>query len=93
MESAGDWVQVEFDDDGRVVDVWLDPRVMSLSVESMRSLLVSALQGCSVASPYAVAPPDRLRAVSAEATELAERRFAEISAALFDLSRRAVPRW
>jgi hypothetical protein len=100
MGSTGEWVRVEVDEDGRVCDVVLDPRVTSLSVDELRELLISALaspvpsssSSLSVASVASVASADQLAEVSRAATEVAERRFAEISTALFDLSR-AARRW
>jgi hypothetical protein len=103
-EAADGRVRVELDDDGRLYDLYLDPRVAYLPVEELREALFDAFTGAqdrlrdrsdvAAATRYAgTAAPERLQAALTEASETAERRFAEVSTALFDLSRRAGRSW
>jgi hypothetical protein len=94
------WVHVELDQDGRLEELVLDPRVTQLSVDELRLALIAAFTRAQdsvwvaveeAASSYAGL--SNFEVASAEVTEQAERRFAEISTALFDLSRRAGQRW
>jgi DNA-binding protein YbaB len=98
-EAVDGRVRVELDADGRLSDLYLDPRVAYLPLEELRDALFDAFdmahyalrdRTAEAASRYATGvAPDRLKAVLAEASDTAERRFAEVSTVLCDLSRRA----
>ncbi|GAA4600859.1 DNA-binding protein YbaB [Actinoplanes octamycinicus] len=102
-EAADGRVRVELADDGRLSDLYLDPRVAYLPLEELREALFDAFdmaqdtlrdQTDQDTSRYAAgAAPDRLQAVLAEASDTADRRFAEVSTVLYDLSRRAARPW
>ena len=92
--AAAGRVQVELDPDGTLRDIFLDPRVAYLPVEELRDALVTAFtQAQSLVRDQAPADPDELTSALTEASDLAERRFAEVSTALFDLTRRADRSW
>lgn len=82
--AAGGLVRVELDENGRLADLFLDPQVAHLPVEELRAALISAFTSASTSASSSA---------SASALELAEHRFAEISTALYDLSRRAGRQW
>ncbi|MEU8237316.1 hypothetical protein [Actinoplanes missouriensis] len=87
-EAAGGWIRVELASDGRLWDLILDPRVTAMTAQDLRSGLVEAFldaQEC-----LAPATGEAFAQQVADASEAAERRFAEISTALYDISRRAV---
>ncbi len=102
-EAADGRVRVELDDDGRLADLYLDPRVSYLPLEELRDALIEAFATAqdrlgerveAAAARYgAGVAPERLQATLAEASDTAERRFAEVSIALYDLSRRAARPW
>lgn len=102
-EAADGRVWVELDSDGRLNDLYLDPRVAYLPLEELRGALIDAFTAAqdqlrdsseNTISQYGVtAAPDRLTAALAEASDTAERRFAEVSTALSDLNRRAARPW
>jgi DNA-binding protein YbaB len=102
-EAADGRVRVELDDDGRLFDLYLDPRVAYLALEELRDALFDAFdmaqdrlreRTAEETSRYGpVAPPERLKAALAEASDTAERRFAHVSTVLYDLSRRAGRPW
>jgi DNA-binding protein YbaB len=94
-EAAGGRIQVELDSDGRLWDLVIDPRAMTLTAEEFRAALISAFtlaqdhlreQVSDAAAAYAAEMPPQ------DAVEIADRRFAEISLALYDISRRAARR-
>ena len=101
--GAAGRVRGELDDDGRLRDLYLDPRVTHLPLDELRHALMTAFADArdqidervaAALPPYGrVAPPAQLTAALDEATETAGRQFAEISTALFDLSRRAARPW
>ncbi|GAA2674505.1 YbaB/EbfC family nucleoid-associated protein [Actinoplanes palleronii] len=102
-EAADGRVRVELGADGRLSDLYLDPRVAYLPVEQLRDALVEAFTTAQDTAADRTGPatsgygtpvaPDRLKAALAEASDSAERRFAEISTALSDLSRRSARPW
>ncbi|GIF12970.1 YbaB/EbfC family nucleoid-associated protein [Actinoplanes teichomyceticus] len=102
-EAADGRVRVALDGDGRLVELHLDPRVAYLPLDELRRALIDAFTAAwdrragrdgDVAARYgAGVAPDRLRASLAEASETAERRFAEVCTALSDLNRRAARPW
>jgi DNA-binding protein YbaB len=102
-EAADGRVWVELDEDGRLVDLYLDPRVSYLPLEELREALIRAFteaqeqmreRTAEAASRYGeTVAPDRLKEALSEASDTAERRFAEVSVALYDLSRRAARPW
>jgi hypothetical protein len=99
-EAAEGRVWVELDAGGRLNDLYLDPRVVYLPLEELRAALIAAFTAAQdqiqdqPPSRYAVtATPERLRNALAEASDAAERRFAEVSTALNDLNRRAARPW
>lgn len=81
-EGADGLVRIELDGEGRLWDVVLDPQVTELTVDELRTALFDAITEAQAGSDSGFED-----AVS-EATGAAERRFAEISAALHDISRR-----
>jgi len=86
-------VRVVLEPSGRVREVILADGVGSMTVPQLSAALVVAFQEAQdavrVHTAYAGLPSaERLAAVSAEATAVAERRFAEISTALYALNRR-----
>ncbi|BBH65123.1 hypothetical protein ACTI_18080 [Actinoplanes sp. OR16] len=86
-EAAGGRIRVELASDGRLWDLVLDPQVASLPVEDLRDGLFRAfLDAQECLSP---ASSDHFAQQVADASATAERRFAEISTALYDISRRA----
>jgi DNA-binding protein YbaB len=86
-EGADGIVRIELDGAGRLWDVVLDPQVTELSAEELRTALFDAISAAQAGVPA----PD-FEASVAEVNTAAERRFAEISEALHDLSRRAARR-
>ncbi|WIM98506.1 hypothetical protein ACTOB_002107 [Actinoplanes oblitus] len=99
-EAADGRVRVAIEDDGRLSDLYLDPQVAYLPLDELRVALLEAIDmaqdrlrdrsAAETTSRYgAVAGPDRLKAALAEASDTAERRFAEVSTVLYDLNRRA----
>ena len=97
-EAADGRIRVELDADGRLWDLALDPRVMTLPVEELRSALITAITRAQddlldeveeAARPYAIAYPQQV----SDASAVAERRFAEISTALYDIAKRADRSW
>ena len=101
--AAGGWVRVELDTAGRVRDVSLDPRAMTMTAAALGDALATAFrqaqdtvraQADEMAARYHGLPsPERLQAAAEEATAAAERRFEEISSVLYDLDRRAGSQW
>ncbi|MFC7530398.1 YbaB/EbfC family nucleoid-associated protein [Actinoplanes sp. GCM10030250] len=105
--AADGRIRVELDGDGRLADLNLDPRVTHLPVDELRVALIDAFtraqdqlydEVSEAASAYKtdlllMKAEATLLLVKAEATEIADRRFAEISTALYDLSRRAGRQW
>ena len=75
-------VRIELDDDGRLWDLTLDPRVTQLPVSELRAGLIEAFTRAQESLP----PPP----FADEAIQVASRRFEEISSVLYDLTRRAV---
>ncbi|GIF04270.1 YbaB/EbfC family nucleoid-associated protein [Actinoplanes siamensis] len=99
-EAADGRVRVELDADGRLADLYLDPRVAYLPLDELRAALIEAFTAAQdevrerAGSRYdGAAAPERLRDALAESSDTAERRFAEMSVALYDLSRRAARPW
>ncbi|WP_328468024.1 YbaB/EbfC family nucleoid-associated protein [Actinoplanes sp. NBC_00393] len=104
-QAADGRVQVELDADGTLRDIVLDPRVAYLPVEELRVALLTAFASAfeevqsqpppeyPAASAASAASAEELNSALTEATDAAERRFAEISTALFDISRRAGRSW
>jgi hypothetical protein len=97
-EAADGRVRVVLDGSGRVRDVVLTDRAGEMSMPRLSEALVVAFQQAqdTVRSrgPYGGVPErERLEAAAAEATAAAERRFEEISTALYDLDRRAGGHW
>lgn len=102
-EAADGRVWVELDTDGRLTDLYLDPRVSYLPLDELRAALIEAFtaaqdqvreRAVEATSRYGESvAPERLRSALAEASDTAERRFAEISVALYDLNRRAARPW
>jgi hypothetical protein len=102
-EAADGRVRVELDEDGRLADLHLDPRVSYLPLEELREALIQAFteaqdrareRTAETASRYGeTVAADRLNQALSEASDTAERRFAEVSVALYDLSRRAARPW
>jgi DNA-binding protein YbaB len=87
-EGADGLVRIELDGAGRLWDVVLDPQVTELTADELRTALFDAITEAQDGMP---APPSFEDAV-ADVSTAAERRFAEISEALHDISRRAVRR-
>ncbi len=102
-EAADGRVWVELDSDGRLTDLYLDPRVSYLPLEELRGALIDAFTAAQdqvrdqteepISRYGETAAPERLTAALAEATDTAERRFAEVATALSDLNRRAARPW
>ena len=102
-EAAEGQVRVSLDSAGRVHEVALADTVNSMSLAQLSEALVAAFQQAQdqarakigrKAGQYGGLPSrERLEAVAAEAEALGERRFNEISAALYDLNRRAGGEW
>lgn len=102
-EAADGRVWVELDGEGRLTDLYLDPRVAYLPLDELRAALVEAFtaaqdgvreQAEAATTRFAATvAPDRLTEALSEASDTAERRFAEMSVALYDLSRRAARPW
>ncbi|AEV82990.1 Nucleoporin [Actinoplanes sp. SE50] len=102
-EAADGRVWLELGGDGRIAELYLDPRVVHLPLGELRDALVTAFtmaqdavrdRAEAATARYAeTVVPDRLKAALAEASDTAERRFAEVSVALYDLSRRADRPW
>ena len=102
-EAADGRVWVELDGDGRLSDLYLDPRVAHLPLDELRAAIIDAFtaaqdgvkeQAEAATARYAeTVAPERLTAALSEASDTAERRFAEVSVALYDLSRRAARPW
>jgi len=97
-EAAGGLIRVELDADGRLWDLELDPRVTAWPVTELRDALVAAITQAqdelrdeveAASQAYAAAFPQQV----AEAIALADRRFAEISTALYDIAKRADRTW
>jgi len=88
-EGADGLVRIELDGDGRLWDVVLHPQVTELPVDEVRTALFDAITEAQAGLPVA---SSGLEEAVADATCAAERRFAEISEALHDLSRQAVRR-
>ncbi|MEU4420035.1 YbaB/EbfC family nucleoid-associated protein [Actinoplanes sp. NPDC024001] len=97
-ETAGGRIRVELDGDGRLWDLDVDPQAMSMPADEFRDALISAFtlahdqvreQATAAAAGYAAAAPQD----TTEVIQAADRRFAEISLALYDLTRRADRRW
>ncbi len=97
-EAAGGLIRVELDADGRLWELDLDPRVMALTATELRDALVTAITQAqdelrdeveAAVRPYAAAFPEQV----AEATAVADRRFAEISTALYDIAKRTGRSW
>jgi hypothetical protein len=96
-------VRVELDATGRVCDVVLDEQVMNWSATELSEALVAAFQDAqdrarhdvaAAAAEYGGLPSqDRLQGALEESTSEAERRFADLSTALYDLTRRAERAW
>jgi hypothetical protein len=89
-------VRVELDTAGRVQHVAVDAAAMAVSPAQLGAEIVAAFQAAQdkVAAGLAGRPGlDRLTAASAAAMADAERRFGEISGALYDLDRRAGREW
>ncbi|MDI6104999.1 hypothetical protein QLQ12_41085 [Actinoplanes sp. NEAU-A12] len=92
-EDADGLVRIELDGDGRLWDVVLDPQITSLSADALRTALFDAITAAQDDLPAASADAgDSFETAVADVNTRAERRFAEISEALHDLSRRAVRR-
>ncbi|MEU4691749.1 hypothetical protein [Actinoplanes sp. NPDC023714] len=87
-EAAGGWIRVELASDGRLWDLVLDPQVASLPVEDLRDELFRAFLDAQECLAPSFSEDFAQQVADASAT--AERRFAEISTALYDISRRAV---
>ncbi|GGN34112.1 DNA-binding protein YbaB [Actinoplanes campanulatus] len=88
--GADGLVRIELDGDGRLWDVVLDPQVTELTVDELRTALFDAITEAQAGmeTEHRTAYEDAV----ADVNTAAERRFAEISAALHDLSRRAAGR-
>ncbi|MBB2945697.1 hypothetical protein FB565_005455 [Actinoplanes lutulentus] len=86
-EAAGGWIRVELAEDGRLWDLALDPRVTSLPVSELRDGLMAAFSSAQLSLPFACG--EAFEEQVADASAMAERRFAEISTALYDICRRA----
>jgi hypothetical protein len=75
---------------GEGADVVLDPQVTELAADELRTALFDAITEAQDGMP---APgPASFEDSAADINTVAERRFAEISEALHDISRRAVRR-
>ncbi|GLY08696.1 YbaB/EbfC family nucleoid-associated protein [Actinoplanes sp. NBRC 101535] len=98
-EAADGRVRVELDNAGRLHDLRLDPSVAYLATEELRRALIAAFTAAQTAVTGPAGPggtpvdPERLTALLDETTDTAERRFAEISTALYDINRRAARQW
>jgi DNA-binding protein YbaB len=89
-EGADGLVRIELDGAGRLWDVVLDPQVTELTAVELRTALFDAITEAQDGMP---APgPASFEDSAADINTVAERRFAEISEALHDISRRAVRR-
>ena len=94
-ESDDGRIRVELDGDGRIWDLVVDPQAMALPADAFRAALITAFteaqdqvrEQVMAAAAYAAGTPPQ------DAVETADRRFAEISLALYDLTRRAARRW
>ncbi|MFC4067106.1 hypothetical protein [Actinoplanes subglobosus] len=86
-EGADGLVRIELDGAGRLWDVVLAPQVTELTVDELRTALFDAITGAQAAMPATA-----FDTAVADVNTTAERRFAEISEALHDLSRRAARR-
>jgi len=99
MNGFDGLVRVEFDEDGTLRDLDLSPRVAYLPVEELRDVLFRAFTEAQEAArpqapaDYSVASARELNEALTEASDLAERRFAEVSTALYDITRRAGRSW
>jgi DNA-binding protein YbaB len=89
-EGADGLVRIELDGDGRLWDVVLDPQITELPADELRTALFDAITAAQDGLPTRTA--DTFEDTAAEINTVAERRFAEISEALHDLSRRAARR-
>jgi hypothetical protein len=92
-EGAEGRVRVELDSAGRVRDITLGD---GLSRAELREALIDAFheaQDAAHADFDSLPSAQRLAEAAAEVTAAAERRFAEISSALYDLDRRAEREW
>ncbi len=89
--GADGLVRIELDADGRLWDVVLDPQITELTVDELRTALFDAITEAQAGVP-ATGGTDTFDNAVSDATSAAERRFAEISEALQDLSRQAVRR-
>ncbi|GIE34195.1 hypothetical protein Ait01nite_072400 [Actinoplanes italicus] len=89
-EGAGGLVRIELDGAGRLWDVVLDPQVTELTVDELRTALFDAVTEAQ--DGMRMPEPPSFEDAVADVNTAAERRFAEISEALHDLSRRAVRR-
>jgi DNA-binding protein YbaB len=87
-EAAGGWIRIELASDGRLWDLLLDPQVTTLPAEDLRHGLVSAFRDAQEC--LAPTSGEQFAEQVADVSATAERRFAEISTALYDISRRAV---
>ncbi|WP_229067763.1 YbaB/EbfC family nucleoid-associated protein [Actinoplanes sp. DH11] len=97
-ESAGGWIRVELGGDGRLWDLVLDPRVTSLHTEQLRDGLVAAFRDAqdglsSTGEEFARQASEDFAQEVADASATAERRFAELSTALYDITRKAGRPW
>ncbi|MEV0901219.1 hypothetical protein [Actinoplanes sp. NPDC049802] len=88
--GADGLVRIELDGNGRLWDVVLDPQITELTVDDLRTALFDAITEAQ-AGLVAEHRTDYENAV-ADVNTTAERRFAEISAALHGLTARAVTR-
>lgn len=103
-EGGDGLVRVELDDTGRVRDVVFDSAVRSLPLAQVSAAVIEAFQQAQDAARAAaersgeqlyggLPSRDRLEAATTEAQAMAERRFEEISTALYELNRRAGGSW
>ncbi|MEV6342863.1 hypothetical protein [Actinoplanes sp. NPDC051851] len=98
-----DLILVDLDESGRLRDLKLHPWVAHLELDELRTALIAAFAGAqdrararlddAIAGYGAGADARELTEGLAAVTSDAERRFAEISVALYDLSRRAARPW
>ncbi|WP_433827592.1 hypothetical protein ACQP2E_37030 [Actinoplanes sp. CA-015351] len=86
-EAAGGWIRVELTEDGRLWDLFLDPGVTALPVSELRDGLIAAFSGAQ--SHLGFSCGGAFEDQVADASAMAERRFAELSTALYDITRRA----
>ncbi|WP_430781294.1 hypothetical protein [Actinoplanes sp. G11-F43] len=80
-EGADGLVRIELDSAGQLWDVVLHPDVTQLTVDELRTALFDAITQAQAGLPG-------LDETIADATSVADRRFAEISEALHAISRR-----